>query len=256
METESVLEDRQLPAEQYQKIFAVLEACDGATTREEFKEIVLESLSSNFQFRNLTCFAGSSVKEAFADRAPALRGSCAVSWPGYRDRWHRLDILSSPESCATLVRDGFSDLNGLGAVPEWGREYIDGHMRAWGYRSSAAMHLEFPHGGHALVGLTDGDPDLISRVDAATLRTLSRHLSSISRRLATSQQQLPASLSDRLTEVASLICAGQSNKEIAAALHLSLDTVKKYVSRILAVTECRSRTEFMARYGLPSSLAS
>jgi DNA-binding CsgD family transcriptional regulator len=242
------LHERQLPLGQYEKVFTVLEACDDARTREEFKELVLDALASTFRFRNLTCFVGGTVKEAFSDRSPALRGSCGVSWPGYRDRWHSVDILSTPESCSRLEQVGFSDLNELASVPPWGQEYIDGHMRAWGYRSSAAMHLEFPLGGHALIGITDTDPDLVSRVDAATLRLLSRHLSSISRRLATAQQDLPVTLSERLQEVAALVCAGRSNKEIAATLYLSLDTVKKYVSRLLALTDCRSRAEFMAKY--------
>ncbi|MGD9961984.1 helix-turn-helix transcriptional regulator [Nocardioides sp.] len=243
-----------IPVEHYERVLAVLEQCDAAETLEEFKELVLESLASVFSYRHLTCFSGPTVKQAFGDRAPSLRGSCAVSWPGYRDQWHKLDVLSSPESCANLERDGFSDLRGLSRVPDWGREYIDGHMRAWGYRSSAVIHLEFPQGGHALVGLTDPDPDLIDDVDAATLRVLSRNLSAISRRLATSrvEERMPDSLSDRLHEVASLVCAGQSNREIAEGLYLSLDTVKKYVSRILATTGCRSRAELVARYRPPT----
>lgn len=238
-----------LPIEQYQRVFAVLEMCDAARTLVEFKEILLESLGSVFGYRHVTCFTGPSIEEAFRDQSPSLRGSCKVSWPAYQERWHRFDVLSTAESCGALRRNGFTEFRRLTVLPDWGREYIDGHMGKWGYRSAAAMHIEFPIGGHALVGLTDPAPGLFEGSDAAALTLLARHLSAISRRMSTDVAAIvDANLSDRLQEVAALICAGRSNKEIAATLFLSLDTVKKYVSRILASTDCRSRSEFMARY--------
>ncbi|WP_345383808.1 helix-turn-helix transcriptional regulator [Pseudonocardia yuanmonensis] len=231
-------------------MFSVLERCDAARTIPEFKELLLESLASTFSYRNLTCFAGPTIKEAFADRSPSLRGSCVASWPGYRDRWHEIDVLSSDESCLLLSQEGLSDIDRLRTVPAWGREYIDGHMRQWGYRSSAIMHLQFPRGGHALVGLTDPEPHLIDDGAAAALRLLARHLSAISRRIPVEVPSLPV-LSGRLQEVAALVGEGRSNREIAETLFLSLDTVKKYVSRVLAATGCRSRAEYVARVHVP-----
>ena len=64
----------QLPAEQYERVFSVLERCDAARTVGDFKEIVLDSLASAFSYRHLTCFAGPTIKDVFADRSPALRG--------------------------------------------------------------------------------------------------------------------------------------------------------------------------------------
>ena len=241
-----------LPRAQYERVFAVLERCDAARTIPEFKELVLDSLASAFSYRNLTCFAGQTIKDAFTDRTPSLRGSCVTSWPGYRDRWHEIDVLSSDESCRILSREGLSDIDRLRTVPAWGREYIDGHMRHWGYRSSSVLHLDFPHGGHALIGLTDPEPNLIDDADAEALRMLSRHLSALTRRMPLNTPVAdPPVLSERLQEVAVLVCDGRSNRQIADALFLSLDTVKKYVSRILAAAGCRSRAEFVARYRMP-----
>jgi len=241
-----------LPRAQYERVFAVLERCDAARTIPEFKELVLDSLASAFSYRNLTCFAGQTIKDAFTDRTPSLRGSCVTSWPGYRDRWHEIDVLSSDESCRILSREGLSDIDRLRTVPAWGREYIDGHMRQWGYRSSAIMHLRFPRGGHALVGLTDPEPRLIDDASAASLRLLSRHLSAISRRIP-DEVTAPPVLSGRLRDVAALVGEGRANREIAETLHLSLDTVKKYVSRVLAATGCRSRAEYVARFHVPAA---
>jgi DNA-binding CsgD family transcriptional regulator len=239
-----------LPVEQYVRVFAVLEQCDAARTIDEFKGVLLESLASVFGFHHMTCFSGSSIESAFYDQHPSLLGSCTVSWPAYQEHWHRYDPLSTVESCQALRVDRFSDLTSLTSLPTWARGYIDGHMRKWGYRSSAAMHLELPLAGHALVGITDPEPDLVSASDGVALGLLARHLSPISRRLPTGDTDAAwsAGLSERLREVAVMVCEGRANKEIATQLCLSLDTVKKYVSRILASTGCRSRAEFVARY--------
>src|SRR4051794_39238686 len=224
---------RALPSAHYERVFAVLEQCDAAPTIDDFKEVVLDALGSAFSFRHMTCFAGPTIKEVFADRSPSLRGSCVISWPGYRDHWHKLDVLSSEESCRILGAEGFSDIDRLTSMPDWGRQYIDGHMRHWGYRSSSVLHLDFPHGGHALIGLTDPEPNLIDDADAEALRMLSRHLSALTRRMPLNTPvAAPPVLSERLQEVAVLVCDGRSNRQIADALFLSLDTVKKYVSRI------------------------
>ncbi|WP_459983260.1 response regulator transcription factor [Nocardioides sp. AN3] len=232
------------------RVFTVLERCDAAGTIDDFKGILLDSLASVFGFHHMTCFSGSSIESAFYDQRPSLLGSCTVSWPAYQEHWHRYDPLSTAESCRALRADRFSDLTGLTSLPPWARGYIDGHMRKWGYRSSAAMHLELPLGGHALVGITDPEPDLVSPADGVALGLLARHLSPMSRRLPTgdTDSAWSAGLSERLRGVAVMVCEGRANKEIATQLCLSVDTVKKYVSRILASSGCRSRAEFVARH--------
>ena len=50
-------------------------------------------------------------------------------------------------------------------------------------------------------------------------------------------------LTERQKEVLSLLAAGKSNKEIAAALYLEPSTVKAHIARMLRVLDKRSRTE-------------
>ncbi|AOS63850.1 two component transcriptional regulator, LuxR family [Actinoalloteichus hymeniacidonis] len=50
-------------------------------------------------------------------------------------------------------------------------------------------------------------------------------------------------LTDREREVAEAIGAGRSNAEIAARLHVTVATVKAYVSRVLAKLECANRVQ-------------
>jgi len=50
-------------------------------------------------------------------------------------------------------------------------------------------------------------------------------------------------LAPRAYEVAEMVSQGKTNKEIANLLHLSLGTVKNYVSSIFVALELKNRTE-------------
>jgi DNA-binding NarL/FixJ family response regulator len=59
-------------------------------------------------------------------------------------------------------------------------------------------------------------------------------------------QDLPDALSPREVEVLRLIAAGKSNRDIADALYISLNTVATHVRNILTKTGCTNRTEAAA----------
>ena len=56
-------------------------------------------------------------------------------------------------------------------------------------------------------------------------------------------QALPDPLSNRELEILSLLAQGMRNKEIASRLFISLETVKKHVSRIIRKLNARNRQE-------------
>lgn len=77
-----------------------------------------------------------------------------------------------------------------------------------------------------------------------------------SRLLARRAEALPAGnpaaqaslgISDRELAVLRALAEGRSNKEIAAAFHISPHTVKTHVARLLEKLEARRRTEAIAR---------
>jgi DNA-binding NarL/FixJ family response regulator len=55
-------------------------------------------------------------------------------------------------------------------------------------------------------------------------------------------------LSEREREVLTQLAAGRSNRDIAAALHLSPDTVKTHVARILRKLGASNRAEAVGRW--------
>jgi LuxR family maltose regulon positive regulatory protein len=63
----------------------------------------------------------------------------------------------------------------------------------------------------------------------------------------TTQQPLPDSLSVREQEVLDLLARGASNQEIAEALVITVDTVKRHVSNILSKLGVSNRTQAVAR---------
>lgn len=71
-------------------------------------------------------------------------------------------------------------------------------------------------------------------------------------RLAPEQRDDPrlASLSAREREVAGLVAAGQTNREIADQLCIALGTVKDHVHHILTKTGLRNRAAVVAAWGV------
>jgi DNA-binding NarL/FixJ family response regulator len=54
-----------------------------------------------------------------------------------------------------------------------------------------------------------------------------------------------APLTEREREVLQQVAAGSSNAEVAAALHLSVATVKTHISRLLSKLDCRDRAQLV-----------
>lgn len=57
-----------------------------------------------------------------------------------------------------------------------------------------------------------------------------------------------ALLSARERDTAKLAACGLSNREIAERLHVTIDTVKKHLTRAMAKTQCHSRTQLAMRF--------
>ena len=93
----------------------------------------------------------------------------------------------------------------------------------------------------ALTTALDGFEQLGAALWVATTR---RELARISGR----RQGDPQALTDAERRITDLVAAGRSNKEVAAALHLSVKTVETTLTRVYRKVNVRSRAELAARF--------
>lgn len=240
------LSEVSLRAADYRRVFAVLDRCTDVRTVPEFRTRIATAMTDVFPVRVATCFVGDSYEGQFTDPDATLVGG--IGWernrPVYQAKWAQFDVFATPEARHRLEQTRVASLHDLQNLPAESAAYVRDYLGAWHMRSINAMHLDLPGKARALVGLYDCDDNALGARDFATLRLLARHLSALTRSLEVAPgRDVMAALTERQREVARLVADGLSNAAIARRLTLTEDTVKKYVSRILAATGCASRTQ-------------
>ncbi|MCL2535397.1 MAG: LuxR C-terminal-related transcriptional regulator [Nocardiaceae bacterium] len=230
----------------YRRVFEVLDRCADVRTVPEFRTRIVDAMIDVFPVRIATCFVGRDYASQFADPDATLAG--AEAWERkrsvYQKDWARFDIFGTPEARRRLEARRVASLTDLRDLPEESAVYVRDYLDAWRMRSVNAMSLDLPGQARALVGLFDNDEDALGPRDLTALQLLARQLSVLTRGLVPApRRDLLAALTERQWEVAQLVADGLSNAAIARRLTLTEDTVKKYVSRILAATGCTSRTQ-------------
>lgn len=211
----------------------------------QFKQRVVESVASAFDVRYVTFFVGSSLLTTFTDPQPLYPSGYREDqiMAEYRDRWRSADPYATTQGLEQLNRSGAVVLGSLRRLPVASTRFVREFLCVHGIAGSAAMQLPLPGRSVGLIGLYGAH---FSPGHGSSLRLLTRRLSAISRLLPVEQMEdstdVLTHIDGRLRDVALLVAEGLTNADIAARLCLSEDTVKKYVSRILTATGCRSRT--------------
>lgn len=234
----------------YERAFAVLDRCAGADTVERLQESLLEALGSVYECRHTAFFRADSFTRTATDDTPVVNGLVHSVIDEYKDRWFRRDVLFLRDSLERVRRTGVTALIQLDprGIPDPERDYLDGFLFRAGVHSICALDLELPDSRRGVVAVLHDEPDALVPADLAGFGLVVRHLSSVSRRLPAGTPH-PAgtsrldALPPRLRHIAALLGQGRTNAAIARETGLALDTVKKYVSRILDETGCRNRTE-------------
>ena len=232
----------------YKRAFDVLERCDTAACLSDFKGQVVDALGSVLGFSHASFFAGPTFASTFGDRSPIVEGHTSRMLPEYQDRWSKYDLFSSPTALRMLMSSGVAslpELEAVGGLPATATAYVRHFLvNTWGLHTAAAMRLDLHNNHTALIGIFDADDKALGPTELATLRLLSRQLSAIARGIPfVAPRSAFSNLSPRQREVVHLVAEGLSNAQIASALLLAEDSVKKYVSRILTATECQTRME-------------
>ncbi|MEW9534003.1 response regulator [Microbispora sp. NPDC049125] len=118
-------------------------------------------------------------------------------------------------------------------------EHVFGALRAG---ASGFLLKDTPPEGivDAVLRVAAGEPILSSSV---TRRLIAHLAPEAADRRRDDARRLLARLSDREREVAAAVGRGRANADIAAELHISVGTVKSYISRILAKTDLDNRVQ-------------
>lgn len=246
----------ELPVEEYERIFAILDASSQATSLDEFKNDLMVALHEHYDCLNTTFFTGPTFVTAFSDPAPVVTGRITPVIDEYQARWYPKDVFASPQSRAALAARPAISADDLRGLPNDSVTYLQDFLYRKRLHSASVMHLDLAHGCHGLVGMFDSRG---REPDPARLHAMGILARQLSERAKSLPGQVVPSWRDRLTprqvQLAELVADGHTNEEIAEILNLGLDTVKKYVSRVFSATRVRNRAELVKLVCLESIAA-
>ncbi|GAB3963437.1 hypothetical protein GCM10029978_021230 [Actinoallomurus acanthiterrae] len=235
----------------YRNMFAVLEDLADLAGEEHFFEQFRESLASRLRWTDSLIVDIPADLGGFPDRAVAVnhfhsdRSSAFLD--EYLDRWYLQNPFKTPTAVRLLDREGqisLRDLRAGSTAREW--SFVEKYLHRHRIADTLNGRIAGRAGGAALVCVYFDDESALRERDRALMGHLHRYLGPwldrhFSRLRAPSQ--VPAGLSSREEQVARLVAGGLSNVQIARRLHITVDTVKKHLTRAMSKTGCTNRTQ-------------
>jgi len=238
--------DLALGATELRGILRAVEDCERAPTLPAFREATLDALSRHLGYRNSAFFLGSTLESAFQDQRPSGRGLALRMAGPFLDRYRGLEAFSDPESLRLMHERVVVTLEDIGnpVRPEI-RMRMERFLRAHGIHSKLLLRLSGPPNIGAVVSLLDPRPGAFGARDRAVAVVLGRHLGNLLRFhvRASTGPAVTAKLSARERDVVRLVAEGHSNRQVAEALCISIDTVKHHLTHALVATSCANRTQ-------------
>jgi DNA-binding CsgD family transcriptional regulator len=228
------------------RVLNLLEDCGQARDLGGFRETVVESLGSNFGYRHVTFFLGTTVADLFADRAPVINGVPHHVVDAYVEHAHRDDPFARYAALHGYRRERAITLDHLDPQGLPGsREYLDSFLFRSGIYGKLVIFLR-ANGFAGGIGVLARESGTFGNRDLALAQVLSAHLENLFRLTSQTSATTPAHrkrLSPRQTEVTELVARGLTNQQIADALSITTDTVKKHVASAREATGCSNRTQ-------------
>jgi DNA-binding CsgD family transcriptional regulator len=238
--------DLALGAAELRGILRVLEECERAPSLPSFREAALDGMSRHLGYRHSAFFLGSSLETAFQDQRPTGRGLALRMAGPFLERYRGLEAFNDPESLRMIRERGLVTLDDIG-VPERPevRLRLERFLRAHGIHAKLLVRLSGPSNIGAFVSLLDPRPGAFGPRDRAIGAVLGRHLGGLLRFYvrAAPGPSVTAKLSARERDVVRLVAEGHSNRQVAEALCISIDTVKHHLTHALVATGCSNRTQ-------------
>jgi DNA-binding CsgD family transcriptional regulator len=229
--------------EDYRGMFRILEDVSGAPDLARFQALLGEAFARRLGWRGVSVLAGTTV-DSLIDSRPGTDYFGPSYVEEYVERWWSDDPLVLPQAVRTLRTQGLVVLSGL-AVPGSAQSYLGTFLRRFDVVDMVGVSVDAGAAGLGYLGVPSRGVPSGPR-ERAMLHKLRRQLAPHFERhlLAHRRGDDAGGLSPREREVGELIAQGYTNEQIARRLSVGLDTVKKHVSRVLAKTGARSRTQF------------
>jgi DNA-binding CsgD family transcriptional regulator len=244
-----------LATSDYERILDVLAECGTAQSLTALRETVLESLASRFGYRHATLLIGPTRGRIFEDAGALSLGRAERLVPSYIERYHRWDPLAQLVARRGVTAAGRTHVldQALPYLTAENRIFLDDHLHKSGLH--AVLCTEVAGEVHLGVALFGEEQSAFGARDIAVMQRLGRLLS----RQADLVTRLPhspgwaARLTRREAEVARLVGRGCTNREIAAALHVTVDTVKKHVKAACHKAGAANRAGLAARTAMQTA---
>ena len=238
--------DLALGAAELRGVLRVVEACERAPSLPAFREAALDGMARHLGYRHSAFFLGSSPENTFQDARPTGRGLALRMAGPFLERYRSLEAFTDSESLRLMWERGLVTLDDIGVPdrPEI-RQRLERFLRAHGIHAKLIIRLASPANVGAVVTLLDPRPGAFGPRDRAVGAVLGRHLGNLLRFYirANPGSSVTAKLSARERDVVRLVAEGQSNRQVAEALCISIDTVKHHLTHALVATGCTNRTQ-------------
>ncbi|MCF2530500.1 response regulator transcription factor [Yinghuangia soli] len=237
---------RPLPAAEADTVLRIVGDCLAARSLHAFREGVAEAFARHLGYRHVSFFLGGDMAGIFGDEAPLVVGRARRMAPAYIEHFRGMDPFAA--ACGVRVPTAPVPLSlaqcTQGRVMEH-REYMERFMFRHGIRDKMVIALPGASGA-AGIGVLAEEAGAFGVLDQARLYALAPHLAHV---LALHLQAGPlrppgaGRLTGRQEEVARLAASGASTRQIAAALFITENTVKRHLTAVFAELGCQSRSQ-------------
>jgi DNA-binding NarL/FixJ family response regulator len=248
--------DELLSAGDHRRLFGVIEAVDRAADLPEFRARLVHALQDWFGFRGVAVLHGDTLVAAVGSDCGVVHGYAAGFLDEYAARWISADPFRDEGFFPRMLSAGVVRLSDIAA----GTQFVDVFLRRHQITDKAAMVIDGSPAGVIYVGMSVQEEPRVPERDLAVLRALRRHLAPLAvQQLARHREQQAAMagwhLTPREQDVAELAAKGLTNRQIADRLFITVDTVKKHLTRVFAATGCATRAQLAARYSATAASA-
>ncbi|WP_433175440.1 helix-turn-helix transcriptional regulator [Actinoallomurus sp. CA-150999] len=235
----------------YRNMFTVLEDLADLAGEEHFFEQLRESLASRLSWTDALIVDIPADLGGFPERDVAINyfhsNRSSAFLEEYLDRWYMQNPFKTPTAGRLLDREGHISLRDLQAgstIHEW--SFVEQYLHRHRIADILNGRIAGKAGGAALVCVYFDDESALREHDRALMGHLNRYLGPwLDKHFSRLRDpsRVPAGLSGREEQVARLVAGGLSNVQIARRLHITVDTVKKHLTRAMSKTGCANRTQ-------------